>query len=107
MPKIKLTKSAVDTLRSTSRDEAYWNSTLPGFGVKVTPKGRKVFIALYRVRGGNRDCASTPSVPTASSPCIMRERPLSACLPSALKAAIQQPRSLSSDAGKWSIAWMT
>ena len=52
MPKIKLTKSAVDTLRSTSRDEVYWDLTLPGFGVKVTPKGRKVFIALYRVRGG-------------------------------------------------------
>jgi hypothetical protein len=24
---------------------------LPGFGVKVTPKGRKVFIALYRCGG--------------------------------------------------------
>jgi len=52
MPKIKLTKSAIDALRSTSRDEVYWDAALPGFGVKVTPKGRKVFIALYRVRGG-------------------------------------------------------
>jgi integrase len=52
MPKIKLTKSAVDALKPTSRDEVYWDAALPGFGVKLTPKGRKVFIALYRVRGG-------------------------------------------------------
>jgi len=52
MPTIKLTKSAIDSLKPTSRDEVYWDATLPGFGVKVTPKGRKVFIALYRVRGG-------------------------------------------------------
>lgn len=52
MPKIKLTKSAIDTLKPGSRDKVYWDATLPGFGVKVTPKGRKVFIALYRVRGG-------------------------------------------------------
>ena len=29
----------------------YWDATLPGFGVKVTPKGRKVFIVLYRAGG--------------------------------------------------------
>jgi integrase len=52
MPKIKLTKSAIDALTPSSRDEVYWDAALAGFGVKVTPKGRKVFIALYRVRGG-------------------------------------------------------
>ena len=52
MPKFKLTKGAIDALQPTSRDEVYWDAALPGFGVKVTPKGRKVFIALYRVRGG-------------------------------------------------------
>ena len=29
----------------------YWDAALPGFGVKVTPKGRKVFIVLYRTGG--------------------------------------------------------
>jgi len=38
MPKIKLTKSAIDALKPTSRDEVYWDAGLPGFGVKVTPK---------------------------------------------------------------------
>jgi integrase len=52
MPKIKLTKSVIDAIEPTSKDEVYWDAALPGFGVKVTPKGRKVFIALYRVRGG-------------------------------------------------------
>ena len=57
MPKIKLTKSAIDALKPASRDEVYWDAALPGFGVKVTPKGRKVFIALYRVRGGKSQAA--------------------------------------------------
>jgi len=52
MPKIKLTKSAIDALKPALRDEVYWDAALSGFGVKVTPKGRKVFIALYRIRGG-------------------------------------------------------
>jgi integrase len=32
-------------------DTVYWDAALPGFGVKVTPKGRKVFIVLYRTGG--------------------------------------------------------
>ena len=52
MPRIKLTKSAIDDLPTPSSDLVYWDATLPGFGVKVTPKGRKVFIVLYRTGGG-------------------------------------------------------
>jgi hypothetical protein len=29
----------------------YWDAGLPGFGVKVTPKGRRVFIVMYRLAG--------------------------------------------------------
>src|ERR1700755_2390543 len=32
-------------------DAVYWDAVCPGFGVKVTPKGRKVFIVLYRTGG--------------------------------------------------------
>jgi integrase len=51
MPRIKLTKSAIDALPTSSSDVVYWDTASPGFGVKVTPKGRKVFIVLYRTAG--------------------------------------------------------
>ena len=51
MPTIKLTKSAIDVLPTSSKDTVYWDQGCAGFGVKVTPRGRKVFIVLYRVAG--------------------------------------------------------
>src|SRR3979411_2536641 len=51
MPRIKLTKSAIDALPIPSSDVVYWDAASPGFGVKVTPKGRKVFVVLYRTGG--------------------------------------------------------
>src|SRR6266567_1221431 len=51
MPRIKLTKNSIDSLRSPKSDVVYWDAGCPGFGVKVTPKGRKVFVVLYRTGG--------------------------------------------------------
>ena len=51
MPRIRLTKSAIDALPTSKSDVVYWDAGYPGFGVKVTPKGRKVFIVLYRTAG--------------------------------------------------------
>src|SRR3979490_685906 len=51
MPRIKLTKRAIDALPTPLSDVVYWDAAYPGFGVKVTPKGRKVFIVLYRTGG--------------------------------------------------------
>src|SRR5215216_4369500 len=51
MPRIRMTKSAIDALPTHASDVVYWDAGLPGFGVKVTPKGRKVFIVLYRTGG--------------------------------------------------------
>jgi integrase len=51
MPRIRLTKSAIDALPTSQLDVVYWDTGCPGFGVKVTPKGRKVFIVLYRTGG--------------------------------------------------------
>lgn len=51
MPRIRLTKSAIDDLPILAKDTLYWDAGLPGFGVKVTPKGRKVFLVMYRVAG--------------------------------------------------------
>ncbi|MFL6824084.1 MAG: tyrosine-type recombinase/integrase [Xanthobacteraceae bacterium] len=41
----------IDTLPTSKSDVVYWDAGYPGFGVKVTPKGRKVFIVLYRTGG--------------------------------------------------------
>jgi integrase len=46
-----MTKSAIDALPTPQSDLIYWDAGCPGFGVKVTPKGRKVFIVLYRTGG--------------------------------------------------------
>src|SRR5499433_2567319 len=51
MPRIRLTKSAIDALPTPQSDVVYWDAGCPGFGVKVTPKGRKVFLVLYRTAG--------------------------------------------------------
>jgi integrase len=51
MPRIRLTKTAIDALPTSKSDVVYWDAGYPGFGVKVTPKGRKVFIVLYRTGG--------------------------------------------------------
>src|SRR5262245_23512762 len=51
MPRIRLTKSAIDALPTSKSDVVYWDAGYPGFGVKVTPKGKKVFIVLYRTGG--------------------------------------------------------
>lgn len=51
MPRLKLTKSAIEALQIPKKDIVYWDATCPGFGVKVTPTGRKIFVVLYRTAG--------------------------------------------------------
>jgi integrase len=52
VPKTRLTKSAIDALTTPDKEIVHWDQSLPGFGLKITPKGRKVFIVLYRAGGG-------------------------------------------------------
>jgi hypothetical protein len=69
MPRVKLTKSAIDGFPTTTRDVVYWDAGNSGFGVKVTPTGRKVFIVLYRAGGAVHGCVSIRSDPMVGSPC--------------------------------------
>jgi integrase len=48
---VKITKRAVDTAQASERDFFIWDSELKGFGLKVTPKGRKVYLVQYRMPG--------------------------------------------------------
>src|SRR5262245_14954564 len=51
MPKGRLTKKLIDTLVAKPKDYICWDTEVAGFGCKVTPLGRKVFILQYRFGG--------------------------------------------------------
>src|SRR5215217_1384872 len=50
----KLTEAVVEALPVDGRDRIIFDALAPGFGVRVTPAGRKIFIAQARVRGRPR-----------------------------------------------------
>jgi integrase len=47
----KLTQLAVDHLKPLGERVDYWDTQLPGFGVRVSEAGRKTWIAMYRADG--------------------------------------------------------
>src|SRR3954451_23230292 len=56
MPSCKLTKRTIDGLPSpAAADVIWWDTDLKGFGLKVTPAGRKVFLVQYRPAGDRRN----------------------------------------------------
>ena len=48
--RISLTQLGVERLRPQAREIVFWDVNCPGFGVRVSPKGRKTFLVQYRVR---------------------------------------------------------
>ena len=48
----KLTKRLIETLKPSDTDLWVWDSTLPGFGVRVMPSGRATFVMRYRTASG-------------------------------------------------------
>jgi integrase len=52
--RVKLTKRAVDAAKLRAVRYELWDSELPGFGLRISPSGRKVFIVRYRPKGGRR-----------------------------------------------------
>lgn len=47
----RLSKRVVDATTPAKKDVYVWDSALKGFGLKVTPSGRKVYIVQYRMSG--------------------------------------------------------
>lgn len=47
----KITKRTVDAAKPSERDSFLWDSEIKGFGLKVTPKGKKVYVLQYRFNG--------------------------------------------------------
>ena len=50
----KLAKRVVDRLAVDGKDAVFWDRDLPGFGVRVYPSGRKVYVVQSRFGGKSR-----------------------------------------------------
>src|SRR5713101_9678252 len=48
---VELSKTEVEGLEKGERDRFLWDAKVSGFGVKVTPAGRRVYILQYRLPG--------------------------------------------------------
>src|ERR1700730_4912763 len=52
MPKMRITQAAVEKMRPPAEGRVeYWDSTLPGFGIRIAAAGRKTWQVFYRVNG--------------------------------------------------------
>ncbi len=54
MPKVKLTKRAVESQVPGDHDIILWDTELKGFGCKITPKAKRVYFCYYRTRNGTQ-----------------------------------------------------
>ncbi|MCY4394333.1 MAG: Arm DNA-binding domain-containing protein, partial [Rhodospirillaceae bacterium] len=52
MGAVKLSKRTIDRLTVERASAVFWDSELPGFGIRVHATGRKVFVAQARTPGG-------------------------------------------------------
>ncbi len=48
----RLSKRTIDALETSEKDYFVWDASLPGFGVRVLPSGRKSFLIQYRDKSG-------------------------------------------------------
>lgn len=60
----KITKRMVDGLEPNERPYVVWDSELPGFGLKVSPAGRKSYLFRYRFGGGRGGTSREPVIGT-------------------------------------------
>jgi len=54
MPRLKLTKTVVETAQPEKDPYELRDAAIPGFLLKVTPAGRKVFMVAYAANNGQR-----------------------------------------------------
>src|SRR6185295_12755203 len=47
-PMTRITKRAVDAIRSSGKEAFLWDDETPGFGLRAKPSGAKSFIVQYR-----------------------------------------------------------
>lgn len=60
MPSIKISKATVDAAQPGDADKVYWDKAIAGFGLKVTPAGRKVYLYRYRIASPGQAAKTNP-----------------------------------------------
>lgn len=55
-----INKTTVDRAQAGERDRFIWDEALPGFGLKVTPAGGKVYVFQYRCAAPGEAAKTTP-----------------------------------------------
>ena len=51
---LTLSKRTVDGLSAEGKDVVFWDREVPGFGIRVYPSGRKIYVVQSRGPGGIR-----------------------------------------------------
>ena len=60
MPRVNLTAKKLDSLKPKATRTEYWDTSLPSFGVRITPKGDKTEIDCLKIVFGERDMEQIP-----------------------------------------------
>lgn len=68
----KLTKRVVDTISAGADEAVHWDDELKGFGLRIWPSGRKVYIVKCRIRGRQRRITIGPHGPITAEQARIR-----------------------------------
>tara|TARA_R110002110_G_scaffold412881_1_gene639490 strand:- start:3732 stop:4886 length:1155 start_codon:yes stop_codon:yes gene_type:complete len=60
--KQKLTKTSVEKIEPGNKDKIVWDTEIKGFGIKITPRGRRSYFVRYRVGGGRSGRQRKPTI---------------------------------------------
>jgi integrase len=73
---MNLTQAAAERLRPPDGREAvtWWDTSLPGFGIRVSPRGRKTWVCQYRVKGGREVLETISTIAVIPKVADARER---------------------------------
>lgn len=50
----RFSKKFIEAIEPSQKDQLFWDTEVPGFGVKVTPKGKRAYFIYYRNRLGQQ-----------------------------------------------------
>lgn len=61
--KVKIGVRSIEGIAPADKDTLVWDTELPGFGLKVTPKGKRSFVLFYRSQDGTQRKPTIGSYP--------------------------------------------